>query len=107
MLFPYKKFLIREGDRFDPMQFPSFEEDVSAINEAIAHLKSQRKADMIISFIKDKDIKKEWAGADPELAQLITSRSLPMQNIAALLDSCGDNRRFCDEVEVYLKTTLA
>lgn len=105
-MFVYQKFLIRETDRFDPSTFPQLEE---SLQQTLAELETGPagpSAAMILSYVKDHSINSQQAKDHPQLATLISSRSLPLGIMEQLFESGRQNPIFQREMEGYIKSYL-
>ena len=98
----YKKYLIKETDQFNPDDFPRLTEDLEIIGIAMASVPSAYNKEMLISFLKDHKIQNDWVNANPRLAEMISSKSLPVKNLEELFDSCSHNPTFRKGLEEYI-----
>jgi hypothetical protein len=106
-MFMYKKYLISNSDHFDPEQYTFIAEDLAAMIDQIKIVAPYFKAEIIVSFLKDRCLESEWITANPVLAQLVTSKSVYSSKIESLFDSCKNNPAFGQQLETYLKWKLA
>jgi hypothetical protein len=102
----YKRFLIKAGDHFDESNFPQLQDDMGAIKAGIAHLPEDFKNELIISFVKNQFIKTEWKERNPSLAEFVNSKSLAIEYLEELFDSCSENEVFRQELERYIRKML-
>ena len=98
----YSKYLVKDTDQFDPAYFPAIAEDMDAIVASMAGLPGSRNSAMLVSFAKDHCIESEWVKANPILAEMISSKSLPVSNLEALFASSGNNASFRLQLEEYI-----
>jgi len=103
----YKKFLIKADDHFDEFDYPHLEDEMKSIITAIAEMPADFKSEMIISYAKNKSIEPEWEKRNPSLAQMLKSKSLAIENLGDLFDSCTHNNVFCLELEGYARKMLS
>jgi hypothetical protein len=103
----YKKYLVKNGDRFDPENFPSVSEEVISIRKHIEHLPSSYKADILVSFLKDHSLQDNWIKNNPGLVELITSGSLFSGSTEALFESCREHPAFRQQLETYLAQSFS
>ena len=102
----YKKFLIKTDDHFNEINFSKLEEDMTAIKASISGLPGDFKNEIIISFVKDGSIKKEWIEINPSLSGLVSSKSLAIKCLEDLFDSSSHNEVFRKELETYIREML-
>ena len=101
-MYQYNQYLVSDTDQFNPENFPDVNLEILKINTATAHLPSFYKAEMIVSFLKDHSLHKDWIKYNPRLAKLITSRILFSGNIEFLFEACRNNPVFRQHFETYL-----
>ena len=105
-MFIYPKFLIRNTDRFIPFNFPKIEASIIVLNEQLATETAAPRADMIISFARDHLIDSQHVKDYPRLADLISTRSLPLQLMEDLFESSKQNELFRKDLEDYIRSSL-
>ncbi|HEY1116038.1 MAG TPA: hypothetical protein VGE66_20890 [Chitinophagaceae bacterium] len=98
----YSKYLVKEADHFDPFYFPALMDDLDVIITSMAKSPGTRSSVMLVSFVKDNSLEAEWVQANPVLAELITSRSMPVSNLEALFASSQNNPVFRRQLEDYI-----
>ena len=103
----YKKYLIGKADNFDPDYFTFVADDLAVMINQTAHVAPDFKSEIIVSFLKNHCLQNEWVAANPELVQLVTSKSVHSGNIESLFESCQNNPVFGQQLETYLKNKLA
>jgi hypothetical protein len=106
-MFLYKKYLIKNADHFDPGHYTFIADDLSVMIDQIKHVAPGFKAEIIVSYLKNHSLQNEWVAANPELVQLVTSKSVYSGKIESLFDSCQNNPVFGQELETYLIGKLA
>lgn len=106
-MFPYKKYLIKNTDQFDPVFYSFVDDDVALIIDQVKDIASDFKAEIIVCFLKDHSLQNEWEAANPKLAQLVKSKSLSCGNIESLFESCYNNPAFELQLETYIKKKIA
>jgi hypothetical protein len=99
----YNKYLVRSTDQFDPVNFSSVIDEIQLINEETVSVPAFFKVEILMSFLKNHSLEDNWAKANPELTDLVTSGSLLKGNIASLFESCRSNPAFRQDLETYLK----
>jgi hypothetical protein len=103
----YHKYLIGESDLFDPLKFVQLNTDLALIHTGTSSVSPDHCADMVLSFLNRRAIKMEWTDANPELALMIHSGSLPFGDIQALFHSCRNHPAFKKELEKYIRIRLS
>jgi hypothetical protein len=103
----YKKYLVKDTDHFDPDHFPSLMEDMDTIVMAMDATPAALNAEMLLSFLKSHSIRTEWVKAKPELAEMISSKSLPITGLEALFESCTENPDFRNQLEEHIRVRLS
>ena len=106
-MFPYKKYLVKETDKFDPQQFSFIIDDIETIQKQTEELPSSFKAEIIISFLKNHSLENKWIEANPALTGLVKSGSLSSRNIESLFESSGNNPSFRKQMEEFLAKELS
>jgi hypothetical protein len=103
----YHKFLIRETDRFDPMNFPQLEAGLEKIVIQMNREPAGPKAEMLLSFVKDHRINSQNVVDHPALATMISTKSLPLGVIEDLFESSHCNPAFKKDMEAYILAYFA
>lgn len=98
----YAKYLVKDGDHFDPEQFPQLMTDLDSIRLSMASLPVAFNTEMLLSFLKERSIKTEWVNSNPALAAMISSQTLPTTGIEALFASSTANPSFQNQLEAYI-----
>jgi hypothetical protein len=105
-MFLYKKYLISNSDNFDPERYEFIADDLAVMMDQVKHVAPDFKAEIIVTFLKNHDLQHEWIAANPELVQLLTSKTLQSGKIESLFESCESNPVFAQQLETYLKDKL-
>jgi hypothetical protein len=105
-MFPYKKYLIKSTDHFDPEFYSFVGDDVDLIMDEIKHIDCDYKAAFVVYYLKDHSLPGEWASANPEFVELVKSKSLSSGNIKSLFESCCNNPVFGQQLESYINTRM-
>ena len=103
----YNKYNIKDTDTFISAQFPRVEQEINDIRLATAGNPSQWKAELILSYLKQHALKKEWAEENPELTTLMSGGRFTISHIEALFWSCRHNVKFQAGYEDFIKKELA
>ena len=98
----YSKYLIKDTDQFVPFEFPQIEEDLDTLIGSMATLPSTQNTEMLLSFVKGHHMQSEWVNANPQLAEMISTKSLPVHNLEALFASSSKNLPFHKQLEAYV-----
>jgi hypothetical protein len=102
-MFIYPQFLIKDSDRFVPFNFPQLEASLQQVVAQLGMEYKGPKTEMILSFVKDHSINSQQVKDHPELANLISSQSLPLQIMENLFEASRKNPLFEKELEDYIK----
>lgn len=102
----YKKFSIGNADQFNPGDYAFIADDLAIMIEQVKDIPHDFIAEIIVSFLKNHCLRCEWIAANPELAQLVASKSVRSDQIESLFESCQGNSVFSRELETYLKGKL-
>ena len=73
------------------------------MDERMADLHMIYKADMLIASLKGKEMNEEWANANPAVAALLLSHSLPVQDLTNLFARSRNAELFTAELESYIQ----
>lgn len=103
----YHKFLIRETDHFDPVNFPQLEGCLQTIVEQLNREPAGPKTEMLLSFVKDHSLPSQHVADYPRLASLISTRSLPLAVVEDLFESSRSNLLFKKELEAHVRSYFA
>lgn len=98
----YTKYLVKDTDRFDPAHFPAITEDLDVIIGSMSQLPALSASTCLLSFARDHCMESGWVNANPGLAEMISSKSLPVSNLEALFASSGKNPAFRRQLEEYV-----
>jgi hypothetical protein len=102
----FRKFLIRDEDHFVQSRFPQLEESLKKIVEQLANYPSELKTEMLLSFVKDHSISSQLVKDYPELATLISSKSIPSQVMEELFEASKQNALFRKQLEDHIRAYL-
>lgn len=93
-----------------PYDFPQIEKDLDVLVTSMAKLPSLQNKDMLLSFVRDHSMNSDWVSANPVLAEMISTNTLPVKNLETLFASCRQNLPFRLQLEEYIaqrfKTSL-
>lgn len=96
----YKKYLVREGDHFNPDYFPTLIDHLDIIIMAMAETSLSPEA--LVSYVKNHSTKADWVNQNPELTVMLTLQTVPVNNLEAMFDSCSHQAIFREELEDYI-----
>lgn len=99
----FRKFLIRDEDHFVLSEFPQLEANLQKIKEQLATHSSAHKTEMVLSFVKHHSISSQLVNDYPELATLISSKSLPLQVMEELFEASKQNIMFRNQLENHIR----
>ena len=99
-------FNIGDLQKFNPNDYPKVVLEITQMLEKIHHIPVYFKRDIIISFLKDHSLKKDWIAANPALTQMFTSGVFVTGNIESLFESCRWNKAFRNDFEAYIKRVV-
>ena len=102
-MFTYHRFSITETDHFVPSEYPQVQASIQHIVEQLS-AEPGIKMEMLLSFVKDHCINSLQVKEHPELASLISTKSLPLQSIEALFEAGRNNRVFKKELEEHIRS---
>jgi hypothetical protein len=105
LIFP--KTDIEADCHFHPSNYPALKESLAVMDERLANLPILHKADMLIASLKGHEMNEEWANANPAVAALIRSHSLPVQELATLFLRSRNADLFAAELETYVRNWFA
>ena len=98
----YAKYLIKDTDKFDAFHFPKISEELDVITTTMANSPTLLNSEMLLSFVKDHNMQAEWVATNPEVAEMISSKTLPLSNLEALFASSANNPIFRKQLEDYV-----
>jgi hypothetical protein len=105
MVFSYQIFSVTDTEHFVPAKFPQLEASIQKLVEKLAG-EPVIKIEMVLSFVRDHRINSEQVKNYPKLADLIATRSLPLQMMEALFEAGRNNSVFKTELEEHIKNSL-
>ena len=102
----YPRYLVKAEDEFDSFNYPQLEMDIVKINETSVHVPQSLKAEILISFTKNRSLKNEMISANPVFAELVTTGDLPIGTISSLFEASTQNSHFQQQLERFLKANI-
>jgi hypothetical protein len=93
---------VKETDDFNMSLFPEIGADIAIIRKEMHKHSHHLDPVILISFIKNHSIKTEWANANPEIAKMISSKTLPVVNMESLFSCAKNNLVFQRHLEEYI-----
>jgi hypothetical protein len=103
----YNKYNIKETDHFDAFDFPRVQEELEGIIAASKKNSSARKGEIIVSYLRDHSLKKDWIDNDTELTGLLKGGYFATSHIEALFECSRGNKSFLKTFEDYMRLQLA
>lgn len=102
----YHKFQIGGADQFLPSQFPQLEISLGQIMVQLADGPAGPMAEMILSFVKSHSINSQQVKEFPELANLISSKSVPLHIMEDMFEASRQNSVFRKQLEDHIRACL-
>jgi hypothetical protein len=93
---------VKETDDFNASLFPEIGADIAIIRKEMYKHSHHLDPGILISFVKYHSIKIESANANPEIAKMISSKMLPVENMESLFSSSKNNLVFQKHLEEYI-----
>lgn len=100
----YNRYLVKDTDQFDPAHFPKVTGELDAFHDAMDLNPSPDHMDMLLSCVRDCESRTEWIHFNTELADTIRSKSLSLQHVKDLFQSCVENQPFRIQLEAYIQS---
>jgi len=98
----YNKYVVKEIDDFNESLFPEIVVDIAIIRKEMHKRSHHLDPSILISFVKYHSIKTQWANANPEIAKMISSKTLPVVNMESLFLCAKNNLVFQKHLEEYI-----
>lgn len=105
-MFAYQKFSIKETDHFISFDYPKLEASIQQVVEQLA-AEPAAKVGMILSFAKNHSIDSRQVQDYPGLARLISTKSIPLQEMEELFEAGRKNPVFIKELEDHVRSCFA
>lgn len=102
----YFKYIIKDSDHFIASEFLQLQKSLQKIITELPVGSTAHSTEMILSFVKDHSINSQQAKDYPELANMISSKSLPLQEMEALFEASRQNPLFRIQLEDYIRRYL-
>jgi hypothetical protein len=103
-MLTFQKTAIEANSHFHPSNYPALKDGLALMDERMANLPILHKADMLIASLKGQELKEAWTKANPEVAALLCSHSLPVQELTNLFTRCRHANLFTAELEEYIQS---
>lgn len=100
----FQSYFISDTEQFVPSDFPQLTVSLQQVVVQLASWSQAPKAEMILSFVKDHSIRSQQVKDYPELAELISTKSLPLHVMEALFTSGRQNLLFKKQLEDYIRS---
>jgi hypothetical protein len=97
---------IKNDETFDQLKYGEISQELDRISRAIFFLPGNHKSDIVISFLKDHTIRKDYLETNKRVIEKIISTSLPTCCTEALFNSCQNNPNFLRDFENFIKTNF-
>ena len=89
--------------RFHPEDYPDLKLSLAVIDERMANLPILHKADMLIASLKGVAMEESWNAANPAVAALLRSCTLPILELTELFSKSRNAIEFTVELENYIR----
>lgn len=99
----FQKTDIQANCHFHPSNYPALKESLAVMDERMANLPILHKADMLIASLKGEAMNEAWTDANPAVAAMLLSHSLPVQELANLFTRSSEAHSFTAELETYIR----
>ena len=103
----YHKYHIKGTDSFNPGDFPKVQAELDDMFKAARNVTARHTEKIIISYLKDHSLEKEWIKENPELTRLLRDGHFITAEMEALFHSCTTNKSFSQGFEDHIRETLA
>ena len=101
-----QKLTTSPSDHFDPALYPQLEEELRKMHKLTDGMPAFFMLEMLLSFAKDGIIPTEWAQANPEVAEAISSGTVSLKETQTLFDSSKSTPVFRNELETYIANSF-
>lgn len=102
----YVKYHIADSQKFDQASYRDVTAELSVLLQSLAHMQSNYKSSIIISYLKDHSIQMDWLNGNNKLARAVTSHKHDTSHIEALFDGCRNNQSFLKDFEAYIASQI-
>src|SRR4051794_3068694 len=97
----HPKYEIKAGEQFNPHSCPMVTSQLIALQEELAEIPAENKVDIVVSYLKNHSLRKDWINSNPKLTDRMISGSLAVSQIEAYFDSCKGNTMFLNDFENF------
>ena len=104
----YPRIEIKELDStqiFSPSKY-DLDDEIRLIRRKLGTSRYDHVSNIVISFAKNHSIKSIWAEKNPEVANLVVNKKVPIGALARLFEENKGNDKFITDLEEYLTKTL-
>lgn len=98
----YNKYVVKETDDFNLSLFPEISSDIAIIRKEMHKHSHCLDAGILISFVKYHSMRTQWVNTNPGIAKMISSKTLPVENMESLFSSTTNNLLFQKHLEEYI-----
>lgn len=105
-MLTFQKFAVQPTDRFQAINFPTLDNSLQQVAAQLAREPYGPKAEMLLSFVKNHSISSQLVSDHPKLAQMISTKSMPLQVMEDLFESSKTNQSFRKDLEEYIAAYL-
>ncbi|RYY01080.1 MAG: hypothetical protein EOO53_19700 [Gammaproteobacteria bacterium] len=105
-MFTYQRFPVSETDHFEEAKYPQINRDLRAIGLLLGDAAGTPGAAMLLSFVRYHSISSTSVTAYPALANIISTRELPVSGLEELFEASKKNPTFQKELETHIESYL-
>ena len=105
-MFTYRKFRVENNDHFEEQKYPEINETLKAIALQWGDVSGTPGPTMLLSFVKDHSMSSKSVDSHPALANLISSKELPIGALEDLFEASKHNPTFQKELQSHITSYL-
>ncbi len=102
----YRKYAIKDTDRFDPDYFTKARDETSGLMNVIINNPGPFTELIILAYLKEGSLLQEWTDANPGLCNILLDKSCITTHLESLFASSKDNLLFTRELEDYIRKQI-
>lgn len=105
-MYTYQRFRIGETDHFEETKYLQINTALQAIVMQMSEAAGTPVSAMLLSFVKDHCISSKSVAAFPALANMISTKELPLGALEELFEASKHNSTFQKELQIHIETYL-